>query len=73
MQVLFLSRKRFSLKAVEKACLSVDRVIVSSRGSADASVLKDPTLLIVLVLLGIGFWQIFEEIDFAAGIELCEG
>ena len=57
----------------EKTCRRVDRVIVFSVGSADASVSKYLPLLIGLILLCASTGQVSKEVDFPACIELGEG
>ena len=66
-------RNRFSLKEVEKVGRRAVRVIVSSVCSADALPF-DVHLLLIGILLGLSeAGQVFQEVEFATGIELGEG
>ena len=68
----FLFKKRLSLNEVEKVGRRTDRIIVSSVSSADTLPFNVRLLLIVLILVRGGPGKVFQEIDFATGIELGE-
>ena len=68
----FLFKKRLSLNEVEKVGRRTDRVIVSSVSSADALPFDVHLLLIDLILVRGGPGQVFQEVEFATGIELGE-
>ena len=68
----FLFKKRLSRNEVEKVRRRTVRVIVSSICSAGALPFNVRLLLIVLILVRGGPGKVFQEIDFATGIELGE-
>ena len=68
----FLFKNRFSLNEVEKVGRRTVRVIVSSVCSADA-LRFDVHLLLIAILLGLSeAGHVFQEVEFATGIELGE-
>ena len=71
-QMPFLFKNRFSRKDVEKVGHRTVRVIVSSVCSAGALPFNVRLLLIAILLGLLESGHVFEEVDFASGIELGE-
>ena len=72
-QMPFLFKNRLSLNEVEKFGRRAVRVILSLVCSAGATLFNNLLILIAILLFPEGSGHVFQEIEFATGVELGEG